>query len=67
MKIIRISFLDRGPKVESTMGVLIILIITGMMLFATHSAYRNFTAILEKNISYMENNSNLGSYPSELK
>lgn len=55
MKIINIPFLNRGPKIETSIGIFVVIVITLMMFSTAYSAYKKFTNIVSKNTSYTEN------------
>ena len=53
MKIISIPFLSRGPEVETSIGIFIILVIVAIVLFSGYSTYKSLTETLEENVNYL--------------
>lgn len=56
MKKIYFPIISRGPEIESAIGIFIILMITGIMIFSVYLAYQKLENVFEKDNNYFNKN-----------
>ncbi len=57
MRIITIPIISRGPQIETSIGIIIVLVIITMVFFAGYRSYKGFLKTIEENTTSLEYNS----------
>ncbi len=54
MKIITIPIISRGPQVETSIGIIIVLIVVAIIFFAGYRTYQGFLKTIDESVSSLE-------------